>query len=589
MASEKAVQEFVHKLEEGGWAKWVWFALLWTCAAFVYYRFMFTETGFAGLSHAKAMEQAQIAREIARGNGFSTKMIRPIAMKQFIESKGAFPVRNIPDTYHAPLNPLVNSLVLRLTKSWWTMTTKDIVYTCDRAIARLSMIFFLAAVTVNYFTGKRLFDRRLSLLGTGLVLLSDQFWQFSMSGLPQMLMLLIFSVCAYALVRVVEARHQNRTPFVWLAVTGLLFGLLALTHSLTIAIFFGALVFCAILCWPRGGGHWAMGFLKNPAYVMLAVFLVIYTPWLVRNYKVCGSPVGVAIYADYYQLRGTESQIMRAQNTSFSGINPLTFRNKMQGQTILQFNNLYAFLGSILVAPIFFVALLHPFKKPEAASYRWGLLLMWVCALGGMAAVGMDDEGLHANDLHVLFAPLLTFYGFAFVLVLWGRWEIHVRLVEYAFLVAIYLVSALPFITTMISPPGGRVHWPPYVPPWIAVLNDWVSENEVITSDMPWAVAWYADRKCLWLPMTVQEFVNIHDQNTLNSRLVGLYLTPVSGNKPFLSEIVKGEYSDWQQFITRTVNLERMPLFPLRAAVPLPIENQCVFYADRDRWSTRGL
>src|SRR5438132_11194597 len=106
---------------------------------------------------------------------------------------------------------------------------------------------------------------------------------------------------------------------------------------------------------------------------------------------------------------------MREQNTSFSGINPLTFRNKMQAQTILQFNNLYALLGSILVAPFFFVALLHPFKKPETASFRWGVLSMWLSALGGMAAVGMDDGGLHANDLHMLFAPLLTAYGFASV------------------------------------------------------------------------------------------------------------------------------------------------------------------------------
>ena len=31
---------------------------------------------------AQAMDQAQIAREIARGNGFTTKMIRPVAYDQ---------------------------------------------------------------------------------------------------------------------------------------------------------------------------------------------------------------------------------------------------------------------------------------------------------------------------------------------------------------------------------------------------------------------------------------------------------------------------------------------------------------------------
>ena len=37
---------------------------------------------FRGLNSPQAMDQAQIAREIARGNGFTTKMIRPVAYYQ---------------------------------------------------------------------------------------------------------------------------------------------------------------------------------------------------------------------------------------------------------------------------------------------------------------------------------------------------------------------------------------------------------------------------------------------------------------------------------------------------------------------------
>ena len=39
-------------------------------------------TLFRGLNSPQAMDQAQIAREIARGNGFATKMIRPVAYYQ---------------------------------------------------------------------------------------------------------------------------------------------------------------------------------------------------------------------------------------------------------------------------------------------------------------------------------------------------------------------------------------------------------------------------------------------------------------------------------------------------------------------------
>ena len=37
---------------------------------------------FQGLNSPQAMDQAQISREIARGNGFTTKFIRPVAYDQ---------------------------------------------------------------------------------------------------------------------------------------------------------------------------------------------------------------------------------------------------------------------------------------------------------------------------------------------------------------------------------------------------------------------------------------------------------------------------------------------------------------------------
>ena len=42
---------------------------------------------FRGLNSPQAMDQAQIAREIARGNGFATKFIRPIAYEQAKEAQ----------------------------------------------------------------------------------------------------------------------------------------------------------------------------------------------------------------------------------------------------------------------------------------------------------------------------------------------------------------------------------------------------------------------------------------------------------------------------------------------------------------------
>jgi len=182
---------------------------------------------------------------------------------------------------------------------------------------------------------------------------------------------------------------------------------------------------------------------------------------------------------------------------------------------------------------------------------------------------------------------MMVSYGLAFVLVMWSRLEINIRLVRLAFLTSLFVLSSLPFIDNflqMMRGPGIRVQWPPYVPPYIAIMNTWTKENEVIATDMPWAVAWYADRKSLWLPKTIQDFITLNDYKSLKGSIIGLYLTPVSGNRAFLSDIVKGEYSEWAPFILRNVTARE---FPLKVSTVMPIDNECIFYADRDRWTVR--
>jgi hypothetical protein len=97
-------------------------------------------------------------------------------------------------------------------------------------------------------------------------------------------------------------------------------------------------------------------------------------------------------------------------------------------------------------------------------------------------------------------------------------------------------------------------------------------------------VAWYADRKSLWLPNSLRDWGQLYDYENLKSPIVGLYLTPVTGNQPFISGIAKGEFKEWAPFITRTANLRD---FPLKAVTPLPIDGECIYYSDRDRWTNR--
>ena len=126
----------------------------------------------------------------------------------------------------------------------------------------------------------------------------------------------------------------------------------------------------------------------------------------------------------------------------------------------------------------------------------------------------------------------------------------------------------------------GSIRWPPYVPPYIAVINDWMKPNEITATDMPWAVAWYADRRAVWLPDTVRSYTEMSDYNLLGGRINAIYLTPISGGQNTLQDILKGECKDWATVILRSVDLQK---FPLKWATLLGLENECAFFSDHDR------
>ena len=92
-----------------------------------------------------------------------------------------------------------------------------------------------------------------------------------------------------------------------------------------------------------------------------------------------------------------------------------------------------------------------------------------------------ESTGLHANDLHVLFVPLMTFYGLALVLVMWSRLEINMPLRPARLhLRCIYLISALPFLDQFLICSARRPRacaWPPYIPPYIAIMNGWTTRE----------------------------------------------------------------------------------------------------------------
>ncbi len=563
------IQKMVHTLETGPVAVWVRRSLLVVAAiALAVYQLYY----FRGLATSQAMDQAQIGREIARFRGWQTNFIRPRALGQ-LAAHGKNIARNISyDTFEAPLPPLVDAFALRLIKAHWKMSPRDLVYAGDKVIAAEAVMLFYLSIFVLFFVARRLFDQRLAFLVCGLVILCDLLWQYSLSGLPQMLMLLIFNSTLYALVRAVETRAAEKPLTKWMFAAGLGFGLLALSHALTLWIFAGALVPMAIYFRPR----------PRSILILLGVVGVLYTPWLLRNWILTGNPAGVAVYSVLDGIRHSEAAHMRMLNGD-GGISPSELRDKVVANFMSQTNGLFGDLGSSVVAVMFFVSLLHQFRSREAAIVRWMVLAMWGGAIAGMSVYGVvSEQGVAANGLHVLFVPIMSCFGLAWLLVQWNRLELP-QIARVGFVVLLYVLCALPLVLDLpFFAPRTRpqIRWPPYVPPYIAVLNDWMKPNEIVASDMPWAIAWYADRRSVWLPESIHAFSELTDYGTLGAPVNGLYLTPVSGSQNKLGDIVKGEYKDWAPVILRNIDMEK---FPLKWATLLGIESECIFFSDHDR------
>lgn len=518
---------------------------------------------FKGLSTAKGMEQAVVAREIAKGNGFTTTIQKPLAWKQ-IEKKvkddkgpsASLDLLATPDTYHSPLNPLFNSLVLGMAKNTWTLGDKQALYTPDVLIAGTAMVLLLASIGITYLLVSRIFDAKIGGVTALLMLLCELLWRFSQSGLPQMLMLFLFSFGTYFFYKAVESEAQGRGTVLWIALTGGFFGLLGLAHWLTLWVFFGMLVFVAVYFTRR--------------LVLLAVLLGIFTlitgVWGYLNYQSTGNPLGAGLYTFYAGLGGSSSEeaLFRDLEQTVGGLNFQGFLRKIVGNSLAQITDLYGYLGGVVAAPLFFLSLLHPFRRREIADFRWAILLMWLFAVLGMTLYGirpLQSVQTHENNLHILFIPLMTGYGLALLSVLWNRLDLPIQMpvVRNGHFIIALIISSAPSLLNLIPrvmdlsriDKEFRVQYPNYIPRLIKDYADLLPQNEIIVSDIPWAVSWYGQRSSFWLPK---------DQGQLNRLMVlgkdkgtpltAMLLSPTVLWAPMSqTSQPRAEFFDWRQYI----------------------------------------
>jgi hypothetical protein len=147
----------------------------------------------------------------------------------------------------------------------------------------------------------------------------------------------------------------------------------------------------------------------------------------------------------------------------------------------------------------------------------------------------------------------------------------------------VVIICALPLVLALpqkvrvgmhVRDRGGVPQWPPYYAPALnstaSGLKGWVSDNQVVFSDQPWAVAWYADRMSIWLPPTREGFAKLETvASDLQTPVVGILISPSSHGSGPLSEVAE-RYKDFTPLVLdgRVVQATFPPGVPIYERAP---------------------
>lgn len=592
-AAERKIQTAIWQIEFGGGKKALQWALLALLAVLL--GLLYTAGEFRGLEKREAMDMAQLARNMARGEGFTTYLIRPLSLWQLkTHGAGRDPqLMQHPDIYNPPLYPLVLAGLFRLLPPGvFEYDAADRIYLPERwVILPFNQFCLLLTVLLVYLWAKQMFDRRVAVTAGLLALFSDTLWSYGISGLPTNLLMLLCLLAMYCLFR--ADRRLNRTeqpeaeqaqpPRLTPAVAGLvlgsavLMGLCFLTRYLAGFIAVPMIVYTARIFRRRGGAMWAA--------VYAAVFLAVISPWLVRNYRVSGSVLGIARYELIDRtgaFRGEELQ--RTYQVDLKGaysIRPIA--SKFLVGLRKHLHESFKRIGSDFLVFFFVVGLMYKFRSPDATRLRGLLLGGLAAALLAMSLIGSEPErnnpAVHGGDLLVLFLPLVAVFGVAFFYLLLDRIPFRIRLTRGLAIGAFVAVNVLPMVFTLLPPRRGLFPYPPYFPPMTRAVAEHFSKDELGASDLPWAMAWIGDRRTVWLPKTVDEFYELHDFVTPKG-FAFLMLTPYILDQKPQTEVSRGEFKGWMQILRGQIP----PTFPLKAMVQLQPDGDQVLFADKRRW-----
>ena len=552
------------------------------------------------------MDTAQLARNISEGRGYTTLFVRPLSLylvQKHNEAGAPVALTNAnfdfahvktahPDLANPPVYPILLAGLMKilpfhygmdLKGAFWSDNGRFSRYQPDFLIAVFNQLLLVAAIVLTFFLARKLFDSGVAWLSAILMIGCELLWRFSVSGLSTMLLLVIFLGLAWCLVKIEELAREPQPRLNRLLALAVAAGALTGAGALTRYAFGWTIIPVVVFLILFSGQKKALH-----ALAALGAFVLVLAPWVIRNFAVSDTPFGTAGFA---VAEGTflfpQFQLERAVHPDLSHmlwLAPYFHKLTANGQSLLT-NDLPRFGGSWATL-LFWTGLLLSFRRLAVRRLRYFLLFclgtfVLVQALG-QTQLSVESPEVNSENLLVLLAPLAFIYGVSLFLTLLEQMNLPALQLRYPIIGGFAALACLPMILVMLPPKTSPVTYPPYYPPEIQQVAGWMNENELMMSDVPWSVAWYGRRQCVWLTLNAQD-----DFDAINywiKPVQALYLTPETMDSRFVSDWEKTHDYSWGGFVLQVVTQNQIPpRFPLRIA-PAGFLPERLYLTDRERW-----
>jgi|GEM_PF-568591 len=581
----RALQDWVYNVEAGPIRLWLvriaLMLLVIGISAYIGIR------EFNGLRTFEAMDLAQQARQLAEGKGFTTLLIRPLALWQVranLES-AAPPMTAFPETLTPPLYPVLLAACFKA-----GMISKMISFELssealkgfrtfppDLVVLVLHLGFLISASLLVYSWALKQFDMGTAVLAVVFFLGSSPIWTHAVSGGSTLMVVFLYALAGWLFCqgtcRQEEEREsgEGRWSWLWLLGAGLVLGTTASVQMIQ----FWAVLAAGGLGWILlQNGKWSFG-------LGLIVALGLFVGWLFRLWLVSGNPIGLNwgfLLADSPRFPG--DTIWRSY--SFN-LEQTDIWRRVGGSILRGFTDLVsqgpALVGNAVAGTLALVACLHAFRRSSAAAAR----NFWV----GVAAVMIlatafiqRDAKTDGHGILMALLPVACVYGSAYLWIIIERWKLHLELLGRLFAILVALVACWPTAARMLLPEPPPFAYPPTYPPIFLFMRSWFEPGELQASDLPAAEAWYAEQPTLWLPTTREDFLKVHDRV---APIFSILLTPASSDVRMYSQML-GENSEWKEWAD-LIRRQKPPDLPQAFATSLPPNNDYLLLSIQKRWN----